>query len=147
MARDIIFKTGTHNFSEFLYTIEDLDYTVIAQGKQKRWDGVGDAGFYGDFDKLISTIGYNFDDVTISEEKGHLYIDALDHDGWLSFEVKKVNDKGIEYFEKWQEKWNMNEKKCHENIFKRMAVLPRLMKVIRGIEYGNDILSGFQHCR
>lgn len=133
MARDIIFKTGIHNFAEFLYTIEDLGYTVVAQGKQKRWDGVSGAGFYGDFDKLISTIVYNFDDVTISEEKGHLYIDATDHDGGLTFEVKKVNDKGLDYFDKWQKKWHISERECHENIFKRMSVLPRLIKIVRGI--------------
>ena len=130
MARDILFKSEISDFEEFLEIIEELDYTVIAQGVQRRWNGTGAAGYYGDFENLITTIVYDFDDVTISEEKGHLYIDATDHDGGLTFEVKKVNDKGMDYFDRWQEKWHISEKKCHENIFKRMSVLPRLAKYI-----------------
>lgn len=120
---------GIGSYLDLMDRLEDLDYTVIAQGKQRRWDGVGDAGYYGKLTTLIEKIS-DYDSLLISEVKGHLYIDASDHDGYLYFEIKKVNDKGIDYFDKWQEKWHISEKKCHEILFKRMSVLPRLSKYI-----------------
>lgn len=121
------------DYTDYIYLmdmLENLDYTVIAQGSQRRWDGNYPIGFYGKLTVLVEKIMTQFDDLKILEEKGHMYINAIDHDGGLTFEVKKVTDKGIDYFDRWQEKGHISEKKCHENIFKRMSVLPRIKYVI-----------------
>lgn len=119
-------------------------YKCILFGTVGRWDGTFAAGTIFDGDDFIDTIYKGLKDcdyISITDENGHLYISGTHHDGTVSYEVKILTNKGIEYLENWEYNWDdkRTEQYVHNQIVKRYSVLPHFAAKVYG--YGMKVTA------
>ena len=98
----------------------------ILMGTTERWNGKFRGGtVFSDFDDMLSKAMKDCDYLNIYDENGHMYLKCSHHDGTNLYEIKKMTDKGIEYFDRWNYGTdNRTLQQCHEQIWKRYSVLP-----------------------
>ena len=65
---------------------------------------------------------------------GHLYIHCSHHDGSCEYEIKKLTDNGINYFDNWEYNWNdkRTEGYIGRKLVEKYSVLPRFAERIYG---------------
>ena len=93
--------------------------TLLVCGSLGLWDGRFAAGkviSYQDLWKCWEDCDY----IQIYDEGGHFYITGIHHDGRNCFEVKLLTEKGVEYYDRWENNWNDNrsEQEIHEALWK-----------------------------
>lgn len=100
------------------------DSQVLVVGTTGRWDGNFPAG------KLCKSIGDALSEALVNceyqkvwYEKGHLYLEGTHHDGTNTYEVKKVTDKGLDYYDNWNYSQDSrtkgySEQEIHEKMWK-----------------------------
>lgn len=104
--------------------------TVLMKGTVERWNGKGEGGEIGDFEKLLHDFLKDCDYVHIYDEDGHLFISASHHDGTNEAEVRILTEKGIELYEDWENCEgpfkNLSEREIHEKIMSSssLSILP-----------------------
>lgn len=105
----------------------------ILFGKVGRWDGIYNAGTIFDefedfFYKAVEDCMY----WKFYDKNGHLYLTCSHHDGTCSYEIKEVTDKGIRYFENWEDNWDDDRKEeyIHTQIINRYSRLPRFAEKV-----------------
>lgn len=100
------------------------DSQVLVVGTTGLWNGNFSAG------KLCKSIEDALDKAFVDceykkvwYEKGHLYLEGTHHDGTNTYEVKKVTDKGLDYYDNWNYSQDSrtkgySEQEIHEKMWK-----------------------------
>ena len=91
----------------------------LAVGTCARWNGNFAGGFvFASFNELMSYLR-DCDYFKFWDENGHFYVNATHHDGTHSLEIKQVTDRGRNYYENWEYKWEdfRTEQEIHKKIF------------------------------
>lgn len=106
-------------------------YTFIAIGTLGLWSGQVEAGMIinsiNDFDKLIE----DTDDIRIIDNEGHLIVEAYHHDGCNKFELRKLNDEGMKYYE--GNGYKLSDKELLQKLFtSKYSNLPHYAKYLYG---------------
>ena len=79
------------------------DGTYILRGTSGRWDGAHEAGtIFTDFWDVYYKATESCDYVELYDENGHFYLQCSHHDGTNHYEIRRLTDKGKEYFENWK---------------------------------------------
>ena len=109
----------------------------IAFGTVGRWDGLYNAGtIFDDFEKFFYRATEDCRYWKFYDENGHLYLTCSHHDGTCHYEIKEITNRGIEYFENWNDK--RSEKYIHTQIINKYSRVPRYLEKVFGckkIEY------------
>lgn len=110
-------------------------YKWIIVGTVGRWDGLYRAGtIFETFDDFFYKAACDCHYWKFYDENGHLYLTCSHHDGTCHYEIKEVTDKGVQYFENWEDNWNDKRKEeyIHTQIMKRYSRLPRFAEKVYG---------------
>ena len=103
--------------------------TWILQGTLGLWSGTHPAGYvFTDFSEMLSRAMKDCDYFSIFDINGHLYLRCQHHDGTNNFEIKKLTEKGIRYYENQ----NSDEKMVHDRLFQAYSVLPHYTYLVYG---------------
>ena len=87
----------------------------ILQGYVGTWRGAAQAGFiFNDFMDAYCRATKDCDYVHIYDENGHFYIKCSHHDGTNLYEIKRITERGLAYFDRWEQ--NLNDKRTEEHI-------------------------------
>lgn len=92
--------------------------TILVCGQVGTWRGNMDAGKVISIDELYKCWN-NCDYLEIYDEGGHFYIRAAHHDGTNYYEVKLLTEKGVEYYDNWENSYTdrRSEQEIHEVLF------------------------------
>ena len=140
---NMIYDFDAEDYSEEVDRMRDFfsDGTYIIFGSIGRWDGCR-TGFdiFDDFDSAYNHAIEDCDYVKIYDVNGHFYIECSHHDGTNYYEIKKLTDAGIRYFENWDESWDDKRSNSYikDKLINRYSVLPRFAEKVYGcnrIEY------------
>jgi hypothetical protein len=106
-------------------------YTFIATGTCGLWYGRVAGGKVvngiNDFYSLIKDCDF----IKITDNNGHLMVKASHHDGNNYYELRKLNDKGVEYH--YNKADSLDRKELCERLFtSNYSKLPRLAKELYG---------------
>lgn len=109
--------------------------TWVLQGRVGRWNGVFKCSFiFQNFMDMFHKASKDCSNISIYDKRGHFFLECCHHDGSNSYEVKKITNKGITYYENWI--GNSNDKRSeefiHDTIIKRYSVLPRFVDTVYG---------------
>ena len=91
----------------------------LAVGTCGRWNGNFAGGFIFDsFAGLMSHFS-DCDYIKLRDENGHFYIQGSHHDGTHSVEIKRITQKGNDYYENWNFNWGdkRTEREVHTKMF------------------------------
>ena len=106
--------------------------TYIAFGSIGRWNScrIGWEVFT-DFEKEFYKLVKDCDYIKIYEEDNHFFIDCSHHDGNNSYEIKKLTDRGIQYYDNWNYSWNDSRDNQYvgNRLISNYSVLPRFFKI------------------
>lgn len=128
---------------DFHMALEELDNffedkEIICFGSIGRWNGVYRGGkIFGDFKDAFYSMIKDCWYYKIYDENGHLFVHCTHHDGSCTFEIKILNDKGVDYYRNWNE-WvipsdKRTEQEVHNQIIKRYSVLPNFAHKVYGL--------------
>ena len=101
--------------------------TWLLFGTVQRWDGVHQAGTVtSDFINTFYSVTSNCDPVIIYEDKGHLHFEYTHHDGTNHFEIRKLTQRGEEYYDNWRHACDnkRSDRYVHEQIKKYYSTVP-----------------------
>ena len=108
--------------------------TWIAVGTCGLWTGNHAAGtVFRKFNELLDGLK-DCDYFEFYDENGHLYMKGDHHDGTNAFEIKRVTDAGVKYYDNWESSWDddRSEQEVHKQIFERYSTLPRFAENVYG---------------
>lgn len=118
---DEIYQMDEWNRDDFRTEMEKiLDGSVfLAIGTCGRWNGTFPGGF------LFETFNELFDRFSdcqyfkIWDENGHLFLKGSHHDGTDEVEIKRVTERGENYFANWEYNWGdkRTEREVHWKMF------------------------------
>lgn len=110
--------------------------TVMFTGKVGLWHGVYSGGKVGEFWDLFNNAMEDCNYCKLYDENGHMYLTCSHHDGTNNFEIKILTDKGIEYFNRWDDSYDddRTERHIHDQIYKHYSVLPNFAHKIYGCD-------------
>ena len=132
------------NDTEYKDTMDELrDFfsngTYIIFGNIGRWDRIH-SGFdiFNDFNDAYMKAVKDCDYIRIYDYDGHFRIECSHHDGTNFYEIKKLTDKGISYFENWDYGYIKNDKRSNDYIMEKLiskySVLPKFAKKEYGVK-------------
>ena len=124
-------ETDWDRFEEEMRKLLQKNCYLIT-GTCGRWDGPAEGGaFIQKFSDLRKVIGH-LDYLKIFDKNGHLLISGYHHDGFDSYEMKKLTKKGYDYARSYGFD---HDRKLHSTIMKSnfLSALPRLSKEIYGV--------------
>lgn len=114
--------------------IQDFDKLLngsrfVLIGWQTRWDGTSGGGDV--LTHAIEIFKYlrDCDEFQVYEQKGHLYVRGVHHDGSVQLEIKILNKRGEEYYSRHY--YDMSYKKVL-SLFNNYSVLPHYFKRVFG---------------
>lgn len=114
------------NFKDFFN-----ENTFILQGNTGRWNGRFKTGFVFDSFEGMFKAWSDCDYVELYDENGHLYIQCSHHDGTNLYEIRKLTDKGYDYYSR--HKWYDDDRKIHNTLMKSgYSVLPHCAHTVFG---------------
>ena len=92
--------------------------TLIVCGTFGSWRGALPAGKVITYDELWKC-WKDCDYIELYDEGGHFYIRAAHHDGTNHYEVKLLTEKGVEYYDNWENSYTdrRSEQEIHEVLF------------------------------
>lgn len=122
---------------EFKRFFEDGS-TWLLTGAMELWHGRYDGGFlFKTFHEMLSKAGKDCDYFRFSDINGHLHLQCSHHDGTNCYEIRKVTDAGVAYYESWNSGTRQNdhrsEREVHANIVKRYSRLPHFAHQVYGL--------------
>lgn len=128
---------------DFDIALEELsrffeDKEIICFGNIGRWDGVYSGGkIFGDFKDAFFSMIEDCWNYKIYDENGHLFVHCSHHDGSCNFEIKILNDKGVDYYRNWND-WvipndKRTEREVHSQIIKRYSTIPNFAHKVYGL--------------
>jgi len=107
----------------------------ILKGNLGLWNGNKAAGtVLFDLDKLSKIWGGSIDYLKVTERNGHLHFQCWHHDGCNEWELRKLTEKGYNYWNKCEEDLFVDPKEVHSTIFKSnfLSGLPHYVKNVWG---------------
>ena len=109
----------------------------ILVGSLGRWNGTFDGGFiFSSFKEMWHKATKDCDYFNIYDKDGHLHIECSHHDGTNHYEIKKLNSKGQNLYDKWSSDWDdkRSEREIHNIIWKSnlFSSLPHFAKQVYG---------------
>lgn len=132
-----IYFTDSINWENEFEQLKDFfdNGTYIIFGSVGRWNGVYSGGeIFTDFEKAFYDAVKDCNYIKLYDENGHFYIHCSHHDGSCSYEIKKLTDKGIEYYNNWEYDWDdkRTEEYIHNKLIERYSTLPRYAEKVFG---------------
>lgn len=109
----------------------------ILQGNVGRWNGAFRGGFiFDNFMEMFYKAAKDCDYIKFYDINGHFYFMCSHHDGTNLFEIKKVTDAGIAYYERWEEAWSdkRSEEYIHNKIMEKYSTLPHFAHKVYGVK-------------
>jgi len=106
----------------------------ILKGTNGTWMGPRPSGtVFFDVEKL-SKAWNDCDYVKVIDKGGHLHLQCSHHDGTNYYEIKRLTEKGYNYWDKMENDLFVNPKEVHETIFKSnfLSGLPHYVKNVWG---------------
>lgn len=112
--------------------------TWLLTGTVELWHGKYGGGFvFKTFDEMMSKAGKDCEFFRFSDINGHLHLQCSHHDGTNCYEIFKITDAGIAYYERWNSGERSNdhrtEREVHMNIIKRYSRLPHFVHLVYGL--------------
>lgn len=109
--------------------------SIVCFGDIGLWHGVYKASkVFDDFNIALSDMLKDCYYFKIYDENGHLFVHGSHHDGSVTFEIKVLNPKGEEYYDRWNYSYdNRSEAEANKQIIKRYSVLPNFMHKVYGL--------------
>lgn len=132
-----IYDIDADDYSDELDRMKDFfsDGTYIIFGSIGRWDG-DRTGFdvFCDFDDAYNKAIKDCEYIKIYDVNGHFYIECSHHDGTNFYEIKKLTDAGVNYYENWEYNWNDKRSNSYikEKLVNKYSVLPRYAEKVYG---------------
>lgn len=149
-AKEMLEENGINNPTmddvwEYINSQSDLDWQDFMEAfeeclKEDYYIATGTCGlWYGrvaggkvinginDFYSLLKDCDY----IKITDNNGHLMVKCSHHDGTNYYELKKLNCKGVEFYENNDYKYDRKEM-CEKLFTSRYSKLPRLFERIYG---------------
>ena len=113
------------------------DGYFILMGTVGRWDGPRAAGYvFKDFDDMFYKAIKDCDYWKFWDDNGHFFFKCSHHDGTNMFEIKRINDKAINFIDNWEYNWNdeRTEKEIHEIVWNSnfLSSLPHFAHTVYG---------------
>lgn len=108
----------------------------ILQGTVERWDGTFRGGFiFDNFMEMFYKAAEDCNYIKFYDINGRFYFMCSHHDGTNLFEIKKVTDAGIAYYERWEEAWSdkRSEEYIHNKIMEKYSTLPHFAHKVYGV--------------
>ena len=105
------------------------DATYLLCGTVGRWNGRGKGGaFVETVEDIVNGFGQNCDYFKFYEQNGHFYVKCSHHDGTNYAELKRVSDRGMEYYR--NNEYEKYDKELHETMWNSnfMTSLPHFGK-------------------
>lgn len=120
--------------------------TWILHGVAERWDGKYRAGtVFTDVIETFRIANIDCDFIHIYDINGHFYLKCSHHDGTNLYEIKKLTDRGIRYFENWEESDITTDLRSKEHIYNKLmdrySILPHFAHKVFGcpkVEYKTE---------
>lgn len=112
---------------EMLNKFFDGNGPWILQGYTGLWTGRARGGFiFKTFDEMFLKATVDCDFWHFYDANGHFFLKCSHHDGSNIYEIRKLTEKGIAYYEKWEDQWwdSRTEEYIHDMIIKHYSVLP-----------------------
>lgn len=121
------------NWQDFKYELEkfiDGDYWLV-MGEVGLWNGKHKSGKVVHSVDELSVAWKDCDYIEFTDKNGHLYLKCSHHDGTNMFEIKHLNQKGLEYTENH---WDEYDSVVHSFLFSSnfYTALPHFAKRIYG---------------
>lgn len=138
------------NFQDSIYwedckeTLRDFfdgDSKWLLQGHVELWHGTYGGGFvFTSFDQMWHKTTVDCEFFKLYDVNGHFYLKCSHHDGTNLYEIRKLTEKGIAYYERWEDSHydKRSEKDVHNMLNKRYSTLPHFASKIYGcprVEY------------
>jgi hypothetical protein len=75
----------------------------MLRGAVRRWNGSFGVGLiFDNFDDMFYTVTEDCDYFKMWDENGHFYLKCSHHDGTNIFEIKRINQKAVDFIENWK---------------------------------------------
>lgn len=103
------------------------DSKWIIFGTVGRWDGTYKGSrIFTDFMEMFSKATKGCESWHLYDINGHFYLDCSHHDGSNAFEIKRVTEKGVQYYENWEYSYSdhRTEEYVYQKLAERYSVLP-----------------------
>lgn len=121
--------------------------TWILTGYVTRWTGRYDGGFlFTDYRDILRKAGKDCEDFHFYDINGHFFLQCSHHDGTNLYEIKKVTEKGISYYENWGSSIFSSDQRTEQEILTRImnrySTLPHYVHIMYGcpkVEFENQI--------
>ena len=88
-------------------------------------------------DEMMSKAGKDCDFFRFSDINGHLHLQCSHHDGTNCYEIRKIAEKGVAYYDNWESGVRPNDQRTewevYENIIKRYSRLPHFAHQVYGL--------------
>lgn len=107
----------------------------ILQGKTELWTGRHKGGYiFTEFMDMFYKATQDCEYINIYDINGHFFIKCSHHDGTNFYEIKKLTESGINYFNNWSGNYDdkRTEEYIHEKIMSRYSILPNYMYNVYG---------------
>lgn len=122
----VIYNNQSEDWDNMRRQLEDDfgDSQLLVVGTVGLWDGNFAAGkLCKDTNEIFLGTLTDCDYKKVWYEKGHLYIMGSHHDGTNWYEIKKVTDRGLNYYDNWNYSQdhriaNYSEREIHERMWK-----------------------------
>jgi hypothetical protein len=102
----------------------------IVKGNVGTWQGPKESGAIIYSIEKLSKIWKDCDYIKVTDKEGHLYFECSHHDGTNIFELKRLTEKGYNYWCKMVDDLFVDIKEVHETIFNSnfLSGLPHYLK-------------------
>lgn len=134
--KEIYFKEEC-DLEDFKYEINNLmkDATYLLCGTVGRWNGRAEGGcFVESIEDITRKFGAYCDYFKFYEQNGHFYVECSHHDGTNFAEMKRVSDRGMEYYR--NNEYDIDIEELHDTMWNSnfMTGLPHFGKKL-GYKY------------
>lgn len=99
--------------------LDEAENGLLVTGTCGRWNGRFDGGYIADDLESLLKVTKDCVFIKIWEDNGHVYIKCSHHDGTNYVEIKKLSEKGRNFYEN---SWDMDERILHEKIWKNNSL-------------------------
>lgn len=110
--------------------------TWLLTGTVELWTGKYEGGFlFKTWQEMITKAGKDCEYFHYYDVNGHFYLCCSHHDGTNLFEIRKVTEKGMDYYERWESAPytdKRSERDIHKALIERYTVLPNYAHEVWG---------------
>lgn len=115
---DMIKQTEEFAWNDFKEEINECmnNATYLLYGTVGRWNGRGKGGtFVKTVEDIVNGFGKDCNYFNFYEQNGHFYVECSHHDGTNFAEMKRVSDKGMEYYR--NNEYDKDDEELHDTMW------------------------------